>query len=45
MMRAGMVKKLGAGIYTGGALVLLASALVTGFNPWQKTLDAVVTKP
>jgi drug/metabolite transporter (DMT)-like permease len=36
---------LGAGIYTGGALVLLASALVTGFNPWQKTLDAVVTKP
>lgn len=36
---------LGAGIYTGGALVLLASALVTGFNPWQKTLDAVMTKP
>jgi drug/metabolite transporter (DMT)-like permease len=36
---------LGAGIYTGGALVLLASALVTGFNPWQKTLDVVVTKP
>ena len=36
---------LGAGIYTGGALVLLGSALVTGFNPWQKTLDVVVTKP
>ncbi|MEY4268417.1 MAG: hypothetical protein RIS90_2952 [Pseudomonadota bacterium] len=36
---------LGPGIYTGGALVLLASALVTGFNPWQKTLDVVVTKP
>lgn len=36
---------LGAGIYTGGALVLLGSALVTGFNPWQKNLDVVVTKP
>ena len=36
---------LGAGIYTGGALVLLASALVTGFNPLQKWLDVANAKP
>jgi drug/metabolite transporter (DMT)-like permease len=38
-------EELGAGIYAGGALVLLASALVTGFNPLQKWLDAVDAKP
>lgn len=36
---------LSTGIYAGGALVLLASALITGFNPWQKWLDAVDAKP
>lgn len=36
---------LSTGIYAGGALVLLASALITGFNPWQKWLDAVDVKP
>jgi len=29
-------EQLGAGIFAGAALVLLASALITGFNPWQK---------
>lgn len=38
-------EQLGTGIYVGGALVLLASALVTGFNPWQKWLDAADAKP
>ena len=38
-------EQLSTGIYYGGALVLLASALVTGFNPWQKWLDAVAAKP
>ncbi len=38
-------EQLSSGIYTGGALVLLASALVTGFSPWQKWLDAVDAKP
>jgi drug/metabolite transporter (DMT)-like permease len=28
-------EELGTGIYLGGALVLLAAALVTGFNPRQ----------
>ncbi len=27
---------LSTGIFAGGALVLLASALITGFNPWSK---------
>ena len=36
---------LSTGIYYGGALVLLASALITGFNPWQKRLDAADVKP
>lgn len=27
---------LGAGLFTGGALVLVACALITGFNPWAK---------
>lgn len=38
-------EQLGSGIHIGGALVLLASALVTGFSPWQKWLDAVDAKP
>ncbi len=38
-------EQLSGGIYVGGALVLLASALVTGFSPWQKWLDAVDAKP
>ena len=29
----------------GGALVLVAGALITGFNPWQKWLDYVDAKP
>lgn len=37
-------EQLGAGIFMGGALVLLASALITGFNPWQKWLDYVDAK-
>ncbi len=38
-------EQLSTGIFAGGALVLLASALVTGFNPWQKWLDVVDAKP
>ena len=38
-------EKLSTGIYAGGALVLLASALVTGFNPWAQRPEAVVVKP
>jgi len=38
-------EQLSTGIYAGGALVLLASALITGFNPWQKWLAAVDAKP
>jgi drug/metabolite transporter (DMT)-like permease len=37
-------EQLGTGIYAGGALVLLASALVTGFNPLQKWRDAANAK-
>ena len=29
-------EQLSTGIFAGGALVLLASALTTGFNPWKK---------
>ncbi len=36
---------LGSGIYVGGALILVATALVTGFNPIQRFLDAVDAKP
>ena len=36
---------LSPGIYAGGSLVLLASALVSGFNPWRKALDVVNPKP
>ena len=35
---------LSTGIFAGGALVLLASALITGFSPWQKWLDVADTK-
>lgn len=35
---------LSTGIFAGGALVLLASALITGFNPWQKWLDVADAK-
>lgn len=38
-------EQLSTGIFAGGALVLLASALITGFNPWQKWLDVVAAKP
>jgi len=38
-------EQLSTGIFAGGALVLLASALITGFNPWQRWLDAVDAKP
>lgn len=34
-------EQLSSGIYAGGALVLVASALVTGFNPWRQALDVV----
>ncbi len=37
-------EQLSSGIYIGGAMVLLASALVTGFRPWRKWLDAVDAK-
>ena len=40
---------LSSGTYAGGALVLLASALVSGFNPWRnrwrKEVDALNPKP
>ena len=38
-------EQLSSGIYLGGALVLLASALVTGFNPWRQALDVVDAEP
>lgn len=38
-------EQLSTGIFAGGSLVLMASALITGFNPWQKWLDAVDAKP
>ncbi len=38
-------EQLSTGIFAGGALVLLASAMITGFNPWQKWLDVVDAKP
>lgn len=36
---------LGAGMFVGGLLVLVACALITGFNPWQKPLEAVDATP
>ncbi len=38
-------EQLSAGIFAGGALVLLASALITNFNPWQRWLDTADAKP
>ncbi len=38
-------EQLGGGLLVGGALVLLASALITGFNPLQRWLDLVDAKP
>ncbi len=38
-------EKLGTGLFAGGALVLLASALITGFSPWQRWLDLADAKP
>jgi drug/metabolite transporter (DMT)-like permease len=35
---------LSQGIYVGGALVLVASALVSGFSPWKKPLVLLGTK-
>lgn len=34
---------LGSGLYIGGAFVLLATALVTGFNPWRRPYPAPPT--
>ena len=36
-------EQLSTGIFAGGALVLLASALITGFNPWKKGPVSVET--
>ncbi len=36
---------LGSGIWAGGALILLAIALVTGFNPFQKSAGAPAARP
>ena len=36
---------LGTGLFVGGFLVLIACALITGFNPWQKPLEAVDVTP
>jgi drug/metabolite transporter (DMT)-like permease len=36
---------LGAGLFAGGFLVLIACALITGFNPWQEPLEAVDVTP
>lgn len=38
-------EELGGGMLIGGALVLLASALITGFNPLQRWLDLIDAKP
>lgn len=35
---------LSPGIYAGGALVLIASALVSGFNPWRRSAEALEPK-
>jgi drug/metabolite transporter (DMT)-like permease len=37
-------EELGGGMLIGGALVLLASALITGFNPLQRWLDLIDAK-
>ena len=38
-------EKLSPGIYLGGALVLLAAALVTGFNPLRRSADRGASTP
>lgn len=38
-------EKFNPGIYAGGALVLLAAALVTGFNPLRRKVAAVIPGP
>jgi drug/metabolite transporter (DMT)-like permease len=38
-------EQLSSGIYAGGALVLMATGLITGFNPLHKWLDAASVKP
>lgn len=38
-------EQLGHGLLLGGSLVLLASALITGFNPLQRWLDLANAKP
>lgn len=40
-----MDEPLSSGIWAGGALILLATALVTGFNPLQKLRDAATARP
>jgi hypothetical protein len=32
-------------MFAGGFLVLIACALITGFNPWQEPLEAVDVTP
>ncbi|NBX20213.1 MAG: DMT family transporter [Betaproteobacteria bacterium] len=38
-------EELGHGLLLGGSLVLVASALITGFNPLQRWLDLIDAKP
>lgn len=38
-------EQLSSGIYAGGALVLLATGLITGFNPLQKWMNTISVKP
>lgn len=40
-----MGEPLGSGIWAGGALILAATALVTGFNPLKKRRDAAAARP
>ena len=40
-----MHEPLGSGIWAGGALILLATALVTGFNPLQRLRNAAAARP
>ena len=36
---------LSSGTYIGGTMILLASALVSGFNPWRKSMDLLDARP
>ncbi|MDT8990984.1 DMT family transporter [Curvibacter sp. APW13] len=38
-------ESLGTGMFAGGFLVLVACALITGFDPWQEPLEAVDVTP